>query len=219
MWARKPSATRSLRCLSQAACRPSPTTVAWTFALRSGSASLYERHRILSLSGPTKSGKTVLLRAVVDNPVWLAGGEIRNVDEFWGSVVDRLGVVTDLSQGDAIADTASTHRSAGATVVARVETGSSASVTTEKSYTGSKHRDVPSAARQGLSESGRALVIDDFHYIPQDAQLAIVRGSIPGVQRSACHPRVGSSPRYDAARVEKEMTGRATAADQFLVGR
>jgi len=52
---------------------------------------LDEGHKFLSLSGPTKSGKTVLIKTVVPNAVWLNGGNIRKIDRFWGTLADRVG--------------------------------------------------------------------------------------------------------------------------------
>ena len=48
-----------------------------------------ERHKILSLSGPTKSGKTVLLKTVIPKAIWVSGGSIDTADSFWGAVTDK----------------------------------------------------------------------------------------------------------------------------------
>jgi hypothetical protein len=53
---------------------------------------LDERHRVLSVSGPTKTGKTTLLRSMLSDRVWVSGGEIRSLAEFWANVADRLGL-------------------------------------------------------------------------------------------------------------------------------
>ena len=44
---------------------------------------LDEKHRILCITGPTKSGKTVLIREVVPNAIRLSGGDMRTIDDFW----------------------------------------------------------------------------------------------------------------------------------------
>lgn len=48
---------------------------------------------IISLSGPSKSGKTVLVERVVgsDNLVAVYGGEVESVEELWNEVLDGLG--------------------------------------------------------------------------------------------------------------------------------
>jgi hypothetical protein len=65
------------------------------------------------------------------------------------------------------------------------------------------------AALQGLRNVKAALLIDDFHYIPREIQGAIIRAlkplvfdGIPIVIIAIPHRR------YDALKVEKEMTGR-----------
>jgi hypothetical protein len=51
---------------------------------------LDERHKVLSLSGPTKSGKTVLVRKIAPDAIWVSGGDITGSSEFWRTLVDRL---------------------------------------------------------------------------------------------------------------------------------
>ncbi len=50
---------------------------------------LDERGRILVLTGPSKSGKTVLLRKVAPDAIWLAGGNIDSTDRFWHRITDE----------------------------------------------------------------------------------------------------------------------------------
>ena len=74
---------------------------------------LDERHKILSVSGPTKSGKTVLLRSVIKDGVWLAGGEIGTVADFWGTVGDKLEVLLEEQIARRDDETTSTATSGG----------------------------------------------------------------------------------------------------------
>jgi hypothetical protein len=64
---------------------------------------LSERHKILSLSGPTKCGKTVLLKSVLSassrESVWISGGDIGSIDFFWNGLADVLGVYIEESAG------------------------------------------------------------------------------------------------------------------------
>lgn len=63
---------------------------------------LAERHKLLSLSGPTKSGKTVLLKTVVPEALWISGGHIDSADDFWQQLIELLGGYTTVSdeEGD-----------------------------------------------------------------------------------------------------------------------
>ena len=50
--------------------------------------------RALSIAGPTKSGKTVLVerRLPRDVAIWIEGPDLQSVEVFWERVVDWLGV-------------------------------------------------------------------------------------------------------------------------------
>ena len=59
---------------------------------------LDERHKVLSVSGPTKTGKTVLLRSAVPaTAIWMSGGAIATLDDYWQILADALNV--DLESG------------------------------------------------------------------------------------------------------------------------
>ena len=51
---------------------------------------LVERGRILSLSGPTKSGKTVLIRRMLPAALEVSGGDIKSASTFWDTIVDHM---------------------------------------------------------------------------------------------------------------------------------
>ena len=56
-------------------------------------------HKLLSLSGPTKSGKTVLCRKLIpkDRGIWISGGDIRQEDDFWNAIINNLGLYTNFT--------------------------------------------------------------------------------------------------------------------------
>jgi len=165
---------------------------------------------LLSVSGPTKTGKTVLLKRFFRDAIWLSGGALETAEEFWASICDELEVFTEV---DLMASSGEEH-SAG------VEGGVNAGVvsgggsvadtgTVSRSISRGRSRSVKSAARLALSESKPVVIIDDFHYLPQPEQLKIVRGvkdlifeGLPVILIAVPHRA------YDAVRVEKEMTGR-----------
>lgn len=176
---------------------------------------LDERHKILSLSGPTKSGKTVLLRRVVRNPIWLSGGSIASPEDFWSSVVDKLGAYTDESaetnKSETTEDTSGIRGGAGVPKVAYVEGSKTGAVGTTSGRTRVQSRARPPirVAMDELRDGDTPVVVDDFHYIDPEVQLTIVRNlkelvfdGLPVIFASVPHRA------YDAVRVEKEMTGR-----------
>lgn len=165
---------------------------------------------LLSVSGPTKSGKTVLIRKLIENPIALSGGAIDTADDFWMAVCDELEVFTEhsLSVGAGETDSVSVSGGASAGFVNGSATGT-ADRTRDRGVTRGRASSPRSAARKALKTAGRIVFIDDFHYIASDEQLQIVRGLKDlifdglGVVVAAVPHRA-----YDVVRVEKEMTGR-----------
>ena len=71
---------------------------------------LDSRHKILSVSGPTKTGKTVLLRSQVSedfDPIWLSGGAVTTVEDFWSTIADELELPTETGMDGGVSQTQS----------------------------------------------------------------------------------------------------------------
>lgn len=179
---------------------------------------LAEKHRILSVSGPTKTGKTVLLRNILDNPIWLSGGDISSAESFWMRIADALSVFTESEVSRQQSDSESTSHSVGGGVVGvlKGDHGRQQQISYSTGDRSSRTRPVAAAAKSALIGALRPLVVDDFHYIPAPIQLEIVRGlkdavfdGLPVIFAAVPHRA------YDAVRVEKEMTGRV---EQLPVG-
>jgi hypothetical protein len=165
---------------------------------------------LLSVSGPTKSGKTVLLKRLVPSAVWLSGGAIDSADDFWSAICDELEVFTDhsLSSERTRGNGAHLEGELNAGVVT-VSGGASADDALTSGITRSRAADPRSAARRALRNTDRIVIIDDFHYIDGDEQLQIVRG-LKDLIFDGLGVIVAAVPHraYDVVRVEKEMTGR-----------
>lgn len=171
---------------------------------------LDERHKILSLTGPTKTGKTVLLKNLLNDPLWLSGGSIQSLDDFWMTLADMLRVHTDeaISRTDNQTEGRSWEGKANVGVAAG-SGGRSESAGQSQTDTWTRSRALPNATRQALGSNLFPLIIDDFHYIRPDVQLLIIRNlkeaifdGLPVILAAVPHRA------YDAVRVEKEMTGR-----------
>lgn len=167
---------------------------------------------LLSVSGPTKSGKTVLIRKLVDEPIALSGGAIDTADDFWTAVCDELELFTEhsLSVAAGEADSLAVTGGANGVFLSASATGTN-DRTFDRGITRARASSPRSAARKALKSAGRIVFIDDFHYIDSEVQLSIVRGLKDlifdglGVVVAAVPHRA-----YDVVRVEKEMTGRVT---------
>lgn len=165
---------------------------------------------LLSVSGPTKTGKTVLLKRFFPEALWLSGGALETAEELWESVCDTLEVFTDhdlsASSSDQQTKTGNATVSAGVAQAGGLisDTGSS-----QRTLSRSRRRSNKSAAREALRLNKPTLIIDDFHYLESDEQIKIIRGvkdlvfeGLPVILVSVPHRA------FDAVRVEKEMTGR-----------
>ncbi|MBT1191959.1 hypothetical protein [Rhodococcoides kroppenstedtii] len=165
---------------------------------------------LLSVSGPTKTGKTVLLKRFFRDAVWFSGGAIETADEFWQAVADELEVYVELG----LSVSGTREKGGGFEVGANAgfaSMGGSSNVAaaSERGVTRGRTRPVKVAAREALQAAKEIVIIDDFHYIPQAEQVKIIRGlkdlifeGVPFILVAVPHRA------YDAVRVEKEMTGR-----------
>ncbi|MCQ4346763.1 ATP-binding protein [Pseudomonas stutzeri] len=172
--------------------------------------------KLVTITGHTKSGKTVLTRRILppEKSVWIDGGVVANEEDFWSIVLDNLELFQDTTTGAADNSSSTIHGkgSAGANfLVAKGEGEVGAAYQSGRSSSATHSRKVSSriAALNGLRARHVSLVIDDFHYLPKDLQGNIVRAlkplifdGLPVVVIAIPHRR------YDAIKVEKEMTGR-----------
>jgi hypothetical protein len=172
--------------------------------------------KLVTVTGHTKSGKTVLVRNVFPplESVWIDGGSVEDAEDFWASIQEQL----DGSQTMQFQETRETTGSIGAKGSAEAnflfakgtgELNSSlskkAGTTTTKTLTVTPRV----AAIRRLGEARKPVIIDDFHYIKPEIQGNIIRAlkplifdGLPVIIIAIPHRR------YDALKVEREMTGR-----------
>lgn len=161
-------------------------------------------NQIVSLSGPTKTGKTVLCRRVLSKRqyVWVDGGKIKTTDDFW------MTVNADLELPSQEVETVGTNDTVtgGIDAVVVSATGSHLwSKTGSKTY----KLDTVSRSLQYLNEEKIILVIDDFHYIPADVRKDIVRNIKGAVFNGLKVVLLSVSHRvFDVIKAESELTGR-----------
>lgn len=172
--------------------------------------------KLVTVTGNTKSGKTVLTRKIlpIDEAVWVDGGAVKVEDDLWSSVLEQLDAYTDHETG--------AEAGATSTISGKAKAGANYIVVKGEGEVGVEHERAKStstgrarkvsnrvAALAALRQEARPLVIDDFHYLPKDLQGGVVRAlkplvfdGVPVVLIAIPHRR------YDAVRVEREMTGR-----------
>jgi hypothetical protein len=175
---------------------------------------LEERGRILVLTGPSKSGKTVLLRKMVPHAIWLAGGQIDSIAQFWRQIVDQAGGWTSEAKEVARTDTEATDSRTSAQfkpvgVGAEAVLGETDSVADTSRHERSVDRGPQSVGLRILAETKGPLVVDDFHHMSPNLQRDIVRQLKPLVER-ALGVIFAAVPHHvaDAVIAENEMESR-----------
>lgn len=161
-------------------------------------------NQIVSLSGPTKSGKTVLCRHVLGDRqfLWIDGGQTRTAEAVWNKICYELNYPIEILKSTG----SKTGITAGLKTLIFSATGSQLFESeTRRTY----HIDSMASAIRHLMENNIALIIDDFHYIEDAARQEVLRnvkGSVFGglhlVLLSVAHRT------FDAIKAETELTGR-----------
>src|SRR5580704_2772938 len=165
-------------------------------------------NQIVSLSGPTKTGKTVLCRRILGSRefVWIDGGQISDSGDFWSRVTYELNLPSEKDS-----------TSEGATTA-----GLQASIPMVMTASGSQLIRTSKTEKHEISSLGSAitymtqkkimLVIDDFHYIAEAARTELMRNVKGGVFNGLKVILLSVTHRvFDAIKAESELTGRFTA--------
>lgn len=177
---------------------------------------------VVSVSGPSKSGKTVLIERVVgkDYLISVSGSGIKTPDDLWERVLDWMESPTEVQETIKHTDKMGTELgvSGGASVLgfAKTEASAKAKLDTEN---GTEKRATHQRGGAGqvireLSGSEFAILVDDFHYIPRDIQGEVAR-QIKDIVRNKvkiCTATV-SHRGDDVMRANPELRGRLQTID------
>ena len=174
-------------------------------------------HSIITVSGPTKSGKTVLCRTVIpaSESIWVEGGRIKDENDFWLSLADELNIADETSaeKGSAKSDNITAGGKAGISVPALFEASSngSKSIGESKASKLSKNykSDIKKRCIKAALEKKITIVVDDFHFVDQPIQKSIVN-SIKSAIFDGLDVVVIAVPHraFDPLAVQQEMQGR-----------
>ena len=177
---------------------------------------------VVSVSGPSKSGKTVLVEKVVgrDDLITVTGAGVRSADEVWNRVLDWMDVPSTRSEERSVG--ASGDVSAGAKgelgipLVAKgvVEGGVTVGASTGKATAESRARRGMLQVVDEIADSGLVLLIDDFHYMNRDIQVEVAK-QIKEAARQRVKICTASVPHRadDVVRGNPELRGRVRAVD------
>ncbi|MEY2518631.1 MAG: hypothetical protein QOF24_390 [Verrucomicrobiota bacterium] len=172
--------------------------------------------KIATVTGATKSGKTVLVKKVFGNEpmVWIDGGHVKTAKDFWEIAADQLETPSEVER--------STTKEAGTEIAGEVSAegnilvvkggGKVGATRGRKTSTEERQKRIsltPWNVIKELQKARMPVIIDDFHYIPRTLQGEITRtlkplvfNGVPVIYLAIPHRR------YDAVKVEREMNGR-----------
>jgi hypothetical protein len=137
---------------------------------------------LVSISGPSKSGKTVLVERVVgEYLIPTSGAGIRSPEDLWRRVMAWLGATSpslETTSSSSSSELKVTAEGGGGLLgVVHAKGGGSLAAGREQAKTTTEiaHWDSVEQIRRELAGSGFVLFIDDFHYIDKTAQAEIAR--------------------------------------------
>jgi hypothetical protein len=177
---------------------------------------------IVSLSGPSKSGKTVLVNKVIEpeNLIPLSGASIRTANQLWANALSWMEVPVERAETSGSSISAELGGKAGGkagipfVVEGKAEAtanvgGAKTNETTEKFQ--------PTGLQQIVKEiagSDFVVFVDDFHYLPKEVQKEIGK-QIKEAAESGVRICTASVPHRadDVVRSNTELRGRVQAID------
>jgi hypothetical protein len=146
-------------------------------------------NKFIAVAGPTKSGKTVLVRSCLNQGIdnlWIEGGHFDKIEEIWEAVLEDLGhpssyteTVTHQDESSGFVDTTGGIRPGGIGAEVKVQKATKSVKNEGRSETYKKTG--AKAAIEALVAARKVLVIDDFHYLPEAVQTKLIRALKPAV--------------------------------------
>ena len=177
---------------------------------------------IVSVSGPSKSGKTVLIEKVAgrDNLITVTGAGIQDAAEVWERALDWMGTPAQVSQtkSTALTGTASgTVKGKGGIPLvasASAEGSISGGATRTSGTTEVRNRGGMSQVVREIANSTFVLLLDDFHYMSPSIQTEVAK-QIKEAARQGVKICTASVPHRsdDVVRSNPELRGRVRAVD------
>ncbi len=165
------------------------------------------------VTGPTKSGKTVLCNHVLGqagDSVTIEGGQVRSEADFWEQIVHALELGSQRVRRESGSSNDNAEGSLGISgigVSASGKRGKSLLRSTERSIT--YNVNAQRAALDSLLERSVSLLVDDFHYIEKDVQRSIIQALKGAVFKGLSVVLLAVPHRaFDPMTVEQELEGR-----------
>ena len=176
---------------------------------------------VISLSGPSKSGKTVFVEKNIgkDRLIQVTGAGITDADRLWDRVFDIIGTpIAKRTTSISSSETTVGGKVSGDANVVVAKGGGEVSATRKWGDGTSEQTDVAVDYLQllirELANSELVVFIDDFHYIPRAVQVE-VSNQIKEAIRNNVNFVVASVPYHsdDAIRANPDLRGRTIKLD------
>lgn len=176
---------------------------------------------LVSISGPSKSGKTVFVEHLLgkDNLVQVTGAGVRSTSDIWIRVFDIIGtpISHSKSAGTSITGTIGTKGTIEGNILVakgKGEVSGSGSYSSQKSETQTKATDYLQLLIKELSNTDFVVFIDDFHYIHQEIQSELAK-QIKEAIRQGVKFICASVPYHsdDVIRSNPDLRGRILSID------
>jgi hypothetical protein len=176
--------------------------------------------QIVSLVGPSKSGKTVLVEKVVglDHLVTITGAGVSSPNDIWSRVCDVLGVPNAESDSSSSTQKVSSEAEAsgGLSFAVKAQAKLKAAFGSDQQKGESQ-----SFQRRGLEDvvgriggTDNVVLVDDFHYMPRDAQAEAAKSLKEAVRRGVKVVTAAVLHRGDdLVRANPELRGRVRGID------
>ena len=170
--------------------------------------------RALSVSGPTKSGKTVLVERSLprDEAIWVAGQDLASVEVLWEAIVDWLGLydLVEVTRTETEGTGKQLGMNVGVPKLASIEASKKDDKTVLYGVRKTRAQAVTTVARTGLEELGVTVIIDDFHYVPEDAKVPLARAVKTIIPFTKVVLIAVPHEAFDVVRSEADMGGRVS---------
>jgi len=175
--------------------------------------------QIVSLAGPSKSGKTVLVEHAVgkDKLVPIVGAGIREPGDLWTRVLDWLDAPQETSSNahwQLRTQARAGARAGGDLVLARAEGDMAVGLFKGAGEAETKRRRGLEEVIEVMGGTDLVLLVDDFHYMPRDVQVEVAKQLKEAARRDVKIVTASVPHRADdVVRANPELRGRVTAID------